>query len=370
MTANLRGYGTEVMQVTLEPGEQRSGVRIVDDAGRRVDLRPGHARTAQPLGGVTLTASNGDVTRTTTSLTEGDRGCTRSRSWPSPAATRSPPRSTGTSPRRRLVTLERQRRPASTSTMVKTTGAITGIVESSNGGPLPGANIRVSRDELFFETNSAVAPDPGSFTITDLPPGTYLVEFSRFDHAAVLAARHRRRRAGRRPRADRAAVPRAPGHPRRTAASRSASSTARTTPLVGAEVRLVDVATGQVGRHAQRRGHQRPVDVRVRPAADRHLPPRGDQATGLPPEDAAGVDRARPRDGRRPAVQARPGRRADPRLPHAHRARRLRRADLPDHAGPARQPVGTEIPVPDGADAEHRGRTTTGSAGRARRTPR
>ena len=65
----------------------------------------------------------------------------------------------------------------------KTTGAITGIVASSTGVDLTGANIRVSRDELAFDTKSAVAPDPGSFTITDLPPGTYLVEFARYDHA-------------------------------------------------------------------------------------------------------------------------------------------------------------------------------------------
>ncbi len=35
---------------------------------------------------------------------------------------------------------------------------------------------------MTFRTLTAVAPDAGSFSVSDLPPGTYLVEFSRFDH--------------------------------------------------------------------------------------------------------------------------------------------------------------------------------------------
>ncbi len=65
----------------------------------------------------------------------------------------------------------------------KETGAIIGVVDSSSGGPLTGANVHVSRDKLAFDSQTAVAPTPGSFNIRDLPPGTYLVEFSRYDHA-------------------------------------------------------------------------------------------------------------------------------------------------------------------------------------------
>ncbi|MET0326373.1 MAG: carboxypeptidase-like regulatory domain-containing protein, partial [Ilumatobacteraceae bacterium] len=181
LTANLRGFGTEVLQVTLAPGEQLDGLRIGMTAG--VGSISGRVtENGEPLGGVRLTASNGDTTAETTSLTEGDRG---SFTFPQLAI---PGRYTvtasleGYSTQTRLVVLDGNVSGVDFD-FVKTTGAIIGTVASSTGIDLPGTNIRVSRDEIAFDTKSAVEPDPGSFTITDLPPGTYLVEFSRYDHA-------------------------------------------------------------------------------------------------------------------------------------------------------------------------------------------
>ena len=45
-----------------------------------------------------------------------------------------------------------------------------------------GAGISVLRDDLGFRSTTAAAPDPGSFSIDDLPPGTYVVRIERFDH--------------------------------------------------------------------------------------------------------------------------------------------------------------------------------------------
>ncbi|MET0580000.1 MAG: carboxypeptidase regulatory-like domain-containing protein, partial [Ilumatobacteraceae bacterium] len=73
LMATLRGYGTEVLQVSLGPGEVRDGLRIVMTPN--VGSITGRITAGgEPLGGVSLTASNGDVTLTTTSLTEGDSG--------------------------------------------------------------------------------------------------------------------------------------------------------------------------------------------------------------------------------------------------------------------------------------------------------
>ena len=293
----------------------------------------------QPLGGVTLTASNGDVTRTTTSLTEGDRGL-----FTLPAARHPRPlhrhrvarRLRHPDPARHA---RRQRRPASTSTSSRRPGRSPASSISSNGGPLAGANIRVSRDELSFDTNSAVAPDPGSFTITDLPPGTYLVEFSRFDHDAasqlVTVAAGQVVDLGQivlqfRERPD---IPQTGSLVVRVVDSEG-------TPLTGAEVRLVDVATGELVASSQRPGiNAQSTFVFLDP-----LPigtyrveviKRPDYRRGRAP----GLDRARPSDGSSFQLfqlgQA-SGRILDSR--DGRRARRLRRADLPRR--PKLQPAG------------------------------
>ena len=68
--------------------------------------------------------------------------------------------------------------------MVGTTATIHGVVTSvaedgTRRGRLGGASITVHRDELFFNTTSSSARgDKGDFRITDLPPGSYVVEFT------------------------------------------------------------------------------------------------------------------------------------------------------------------------------------------------
>ena len=209
------------------PGEQRGGVNIRMRAGvGSISGRVTEGGT--PLGGVTLTASNGDTTVETTSLTEGATGTYLFPRLDIPGRWTIEARLDGYVTQTRLVNLTGNVSGVDFA-FVKQTGAITGLVESSHGGGAPGANVRVARDELRFETQTAAAPDPGSFNIRDLPPGTYLVEFTRYDHEptsqtvtiepgqvvdlGTIDAR----------------VPAAARRSRRTAGSRCGSSTARAT---------------------------------------------------------------------------------------------------------------------------------------------
>ena len=255
----------------------------------------------EPLGGVRLTASNGDTTAETTSLTEGDRG---SYTFPQLAI---PGRYTvtasleGYSTQTRLVVLDGNTTGVDFD-FAKTTGAITGIVASSTGVDLPGANIRVSRDELAFDTKSAVEPDPGSFTITDLPPGTYLVEFSRYDHApysqTVTIAAGQVVDLGR-------VVLEFRGRPD---IPQNGSLEVRVVnslgdPLNGATVRVFDVSSERARRRAVRRTDARragrdALDVRVPAAGHRDVPHRGQQGRHLPGEHPADVGRPRCRSRR------------------------------------------------------------------------
>lgn len=180
LRATAPGLGTEVVQVTLEEGEDRGGVDIGMSAGvGSISGRVTEGGT--PLGGVTLTASNGDTTVETTSLTEGAAGTYLFPRLTIPGRWTIEARLDGYVTQTRLVNLNGNVGGIDFA-FGKQTGSIIGLVESSNGGALPGANIRVSRDDLVFESQSAVSPDPGSFNIRDLPPGTYLVELSRYDH--------------------------------------------------------------------------------------------------------------------------------------------------------------------------------------------
>jgi hypothetical protein len=180
LTATLRGYGTEVLQLPMDPGAQKSGVRIVMTPG--VGSVSGHVTAAgKPLGGVTITASTGDLTRTTTTLTEGDTGFYSFPQLPIPGDYTVSVDVPGYVTQTRRVTVTGNVTDVDFA-LVKTTGTITGIVVSDLKGPLSAASVTIAKDALTFRTVTAVQPDPGSFTVSDLPPGTYLVEFSRFDH--------------------------------------------------------------------------------------------------------------------------------------------------------------------------------------------
>ena len=183
LTATARGYGTEVLQVELAPGQVRDDVRIVMTAG--VGSISGRVTAGgRPLGGVTLTAANGELTRTTTSVTEGDIGVYNFPQLPVPGTY------TVTVTQPGYVTQTREVRLTGAVGGVdfdlgRTTASITGVVVSDIDGPLPGAAVTVTRDQLTFRASSAAAPEPGSFRIDDLPPGTYLLDVSRFDHSST-----------------------------------------------------------------------------------------------------------------------------------------------------------------------------------------
>src|SRR5690606_34021018 len=74
VVGELRGYGTEVLQIRLEAGQTLGGANL--------NMRPGVGSISgrvvgaggAPLGGVTVTATNGEESRTTSSLTEGNIG--------------------------------------------------------------------------------------------------------------------------------------------------------------------------------------------------------------------------------------------------------------------------------------------------------
>jgi hypothetical protein len=187
LTAETRGFGTQVLQVPLQAGEARSGVSIQMQRGvgsilgsvtGNVDNR------VQRLGGITITASNGDVTRTTTTVTEGDVGSFAFPNLPIPGDWTVTAEAPGFVSQTRRVTATGNVTGVDFN-LTRTTATVTGRVISDREGPLASAAVVVSRDGLSFRANTFAAGDVGGFNIPDLPPGDYRIAFSRFDHPEV-----------------------------------------------------------------------------------------------------------------------------------------------------------------------------------------
>ncbi len=185
--ATLDGYGSQVAQVTLEPKQRTTDLKLTMTNG--LGSISGVVRgNGGVLGGVTLTASNGTTTRTTTSFTAGATGAYLFPNIPlgTYTITATAP---GYSTQTRLVNLQGNATGIDFE-MVSTFATITGVVMSVDAtgarppAPLPNASIELSLGALKVRSTSAVAPDPGSFTLGSLPPGDYTVTFGRYDHTS------------------------------------------------------------------------------------------------------------------------------------------------------------------------------------------
>ena len=186
VTATAAGFGTAVAQLSLSVGERLTGLSFAMRNG--VGSIGGMVRgSVGPIGGVTLTATGEGVTRTTTSLTAGATGSYLFPDLEVPGTYTVTASAPGFITQTRLVELTGNAVDIDVE-LVRTTASITGVVTSisavgaTDGLPLPNASIEIDVDSLRARATTAVAPDAGSFTLVDLPPGTYTVAFGRYDH--------------------------------------------------------------------------------------------------------------------------------------------------------------------------------------------
>ncbi len=185
VVASRTGYGTQVQQVTLGLGETPGNVNFVmvkgvGSIGGTVSGPNG------PMGGVTLTASDGTITRTTNSFTTGTPGGFLFPGLPVPGNYTITASADGVATETQVVTLTKEN-PNVTGVefrLKSTFAAITGIVYSvgSSGRhvPLPNAAVELRLGELKIRTTTATS---GGFTLSSLPPGTYTITVSRYDHS-------------------------------------------------------------------------------------------------------------------------------------------------------------------------------------------
>ncbi len=114
----------------------------------------------QRLGGVTVTASNGESTLTTTTFTEGDIGFYSLPQLTIPGTYTVQAEVEGFVTESRRVILGATAQSAVDFTMTSTTATLTGRVLSSAGGGIPGAGLIVTTGDLQFRASTSAAPTP------------------------------------------------------------------------------------------------------------------------------------------------------------------------------------------------------------------
>ena len=180
VTATLRGFATAVRQIELEPGDKPSGItlQMVPGLGTITGIV---TSAGAGLGGVTVTASNGDTTLTTTTLTEGNVGFYSLPQLAVPATYTVQATLDGYLTDSRRVPLDGSLGDVNLS-MATTTTTLTGRVISSAGGGIESAGLIISTGDLQFRASTSPT---GVFTIDRLPPGDYTITAEHYQHTSV-----------------------------------------------------------------------------------------------------------------------------------------------------------------------------------------
>jgi hypothetical protein len=178
------GYATEVQQVDLGGGEQRDGIEILLRKGD--GSISGHVADSDgPLGGATLTASDGHSTITTVSLTQDDIGAFTLRNLPTPATFTVLVTKQGFATQTLTLTLSAAQQLTGVGvTLGGGVGSISGKVTLTDGSPAGGVSVKVTNGDLSVQTVTLSSGAVGTYTVGGLTvPSTYTITFSRPDLA-------------------------------------------------------------------------------------------------------------------------------------------------------------------------------------------
>ena len=181
VSAALRGYGTEVLQVRLDAGQDRTDANLVMRQGVGAVSGRILGESGEPLGGVTVTATDGATSTTTTSLTEGNIGFFSIPQLAVPSTYTVSVELDGYVTQTRRVSLGGSLAGLDFN-LVGSSLRLTGRVTDTDGTGIVSAGVTLSTGDLQFKVPTAAAPDAGAFVVDDLPPGLYTVTFDHYEH--------------------------------------------------------------------------------------------------------------------------------------------------------------------------------------------
>lgn len=183
------GYATATQRIDIGAGESRSGL-VVTLAKGDGSIAGSVNSSDGPLDGVTITATTGQSTATTVSLSKGSSdgiGTFTLRGLPTPASFTVVASKAGFASQTQTVTLAAgQKLTGMAITLTKSSGSLAGDVTLlPSNKPAPGVAVTVTNGELSVQTFSQSTGNVGHWTVGGLPlPGTYTVTFSRVDLAS------------------------------------------------------------------------------------------------------------------------------------------------------------------------------------------
>jgi len=191
VTIDRRGYGTETQALELAAGGTADAVATVLTAGVG-SISGSIQHLGQPKGGVTVTATNGAVTRSTSSLTETDVGSFLLPQLPLPGNYTVTVQADGFITQTLDVALDGSGdrgdggRDDGNATgvvvqLVSSAAIVAGPVTDSDGQPVSGVGVTASDGTHVYKTTTAISP-PGSYELTGMVPGSYVVGFDRFEY--------------------------------------------------------------------------------------------------------------------------------------------------------------------------------------------
>ena len=177
-----QGFATVTQEVDLGSGEKRTGIVITLVQGNG-SISGQVNGPAGALGGATISATDGQTTVSTVSLTQGAVGTFTLNNLPTPASLTLTISATGFATQTLSVSLaSAQQLTGVTVTLASGAGSISGQVSLATGGPATGVTVTVTNGQLTLTTVTLSSGTPGSYQVQGLPvPGTYTVTFSRAD---------------------------------------------------------------------------------------------------------------------------------------------------------------------------------------------
>jgi hypothetical protein len=177
VTASRRGYGTATRLIKLGAGGSASGADLT--------LAPGSgtitglvSAAGQPVGGVTVSLSGSDQTRTASTLTVAPIGTFTLPELPIPGTYTLTVSGDGWLTQTQQVQLKGNTNVA--LALSSATSTIHGTVTETGGGGLAGVGVTLTDQTNTLKTLTAAG---GDYVLSGVPPGTYTLSFDHFENA-------------------------------------------------------------------------------------------------------------------------------------------------------------------------------------------
>jgi 5-hydroxyisourate hydrolase-like protein (transthyretin family) len=182
ITATKEGFQLESRTISLAAGQRLPGVVISLTRARGSVSGTVRDSTGQPLGGVAVTVQGGDVSLTTTTVSQGEVGTYLLQGVPAPGNYTVTFTRSGYVPQSRLVVLDpltnRLDVPGVDADLVNAASTVTGVVRDSRGTLLALATLTLTDGRSTRIVRSASVP-LGAFEFANLPAGAYTLTASR-----------------------------------------------------------------------------------------------------------------------------------------------------------------------------------------------